>query len=193
MNESGVVIEGEVGKIMKHSAKFAGLAAAAVLASGLAATSAGAVTVVANGGTYDVPGDDTQFIGDVKDSSGGAGSYSVTFNNASAGTGVATVTIGELTASTFSNLMASWVDLDDTVLASTAVTPVVTSLSTMFMDPDSLSQSLVFSWTDSLVGSGFDFEVEVSPIPLPAAGLMLLTGIAGLGAIRSRRKAVAAA
>jgi hypothetical protein len=183
------LIEGEVGKIMMHNKKLAGFAAAAVLATGMAATSAGAVTVVANGGVYNVPGDDTQFIGDVKDRSGGAGMYTVTFNAAGSSSANATVTIGALVASTFADLTMSWVGADDAVIDSAPVTPIFTSLSTMFLDPESLSQSLVFSWTDSLVNSGFDFEVEISPIPLPAAGLMLLTGIAGLGAIRSRRKA----
>ncbi len=175
------------------NAKFAGLAAAAVIASGMAATSAGAVTVTSNNGSYNVPGDDTQFIGDVKDASGGAGTYKVTFNAAGAGSGTAKVTIGEIVASTFADLTMSWVGADSSVLETTAVTPVVTNLSTFFLDPGSLSQSLVFSWTDSLVNAGFDFEVEVSPIPLPAAGLMLLTAIGGLGAIRSRRKVSAEA
>ena len=194
LSESDVVIEGEVGKIMKHNAKLAGLAAAAVFATGMAATSAGAVTVVSNNGSYDIgPGQETQFIGDVKDGTGGSGMYMVTFNASSATSALAEVTIGPLVASTFSELMMKWVDDEGAEISSTGITPIETFLGTVFMDPDSLSQSLVFSWSDSLVNAGFDFEVEVSPIPLPAAGLMLLTGIAGLGAIRSRRKAVVAA
>jgi hypothetical protein len=177
---------------MIMNAKFAGLAAAAVLFSGVAATTAGAVTVVSNGGAYDVgSGLETQFIGDVMGSSGGAGMYQVTFNSTSAGSAEARVTIGEIVASTFADLTMSWVGGDGTV--STDVSPVVTSLGTLFVDPDALSKTLVFAWSDSLIASGFDFEVEISPIPVPAAGLLLLTGIAGLGALRSRRKASAEA
>lgn len=41
-------------------------------------------------------------------------------------------------------------------------------------------------------GDGYDIDaiaVTVAPVPLPAAGLMLLGGLAGLGALRARRKA----
>ena len=62
---------------MMAYAKFAGLAAAAVFAIGVAATSASAVTVVTNGGTYNIGiGEETVFIGDVKDRSGGSGDVS---------------------------------------------------------------------------------------------------------------------
>ena len=175
------------------NSRLTGLAAVAALATGLAATSAGAVTVVSDGDSVNIgPGLETTFIGDVKDASGGAGMFEVTFNSSTAAGAEARVSILEGVASTFEDLTMAWVGEDGTEISSASVAPVVTSLSTMFMDPDSLSQSLVFSWTDSLVNVGFDFEVEVSPIPVPAAGLLLLTGIAGLGAIRSRRKAAAA-
>lgn len=174
--------------------KLAGIAAAAVLAAGVAATSASAITVVSNGGSYVTGiGEETVFVGDVKDRSGGAGTYQVTFNSTSAGSAEARVSILAGVASTFSDLTMSWIGADDAVIDSKAITPVVTTLSTQFLDPDALSQSLVFSWSDSLIGAGFDFEVEVSPIPLPAAGLMLLTAIGGLGVMRSRRKATAEA
>lgn len=42
--------------------------------------------------------------------------------------------------------------------------------------------------TDNLK-PGFDFTVEATPIPLPAGGLLLLTALGGVAALRRRRKA----
>lgn len=66
------------------------------------------------------------------------------------------------------------------------------------------TQSLAQSWLD-LIGSGQwtsggnvtilsasgtqDLLTNIAPVPVPAAGVMLLGGLAGLGALRRRRKA----
>jgi hypothetical protein len=170
---------------MKHSAKFAGLAAAAVLATGLAATSAGAVPVsVSSGDSVDFGNLD--FAGEAVSGAGGAGSWFVTFNAASSGTGEALVTIGPRNLSAWTDLMVGWSDGESSV-----VTPTSTTVSTMFLDPASLSQMLIISWSDSLPGFAFDVEgtVAVSPIPLPAAGLLLIGGLGALGFAGRRKKA----
>ena len=169
--------------------KLAGVAAAAVLAAGLAATSASAVPVsVANGDSVDFGNLD--FAGEAVSGAGGAGAWMVTFNAASSGTGEALVTIGPRNLEAWTDLMVGWSGGESAV-----VEPTSTTVSTMFLDPESLSQMLIISWSDSLPGFAFDVEgtVAVSAIPLPAAGLMLLTDIGGLGVMRSRRKATAEA
>jgi hypothetical protein len=77
------------------------------------------------------------------------------------------------------------------VISWAPIVPVETDLSTIFVDPDLLNQTLSVSWTDSLAGAGFDIDVVVSSVPLPAGALLLLTAVGGLGAVRGRRSAKA--
>ena len=159
------------------------LICAAALA--LTAFSANALTVTSEGGSYDI-NSDALFTGDAVDLDGGAGSHSVTFYSLidpMNGTVNASVTLNIL--GTFSDLTVSWVDsLTNTVLYTTAVVVGVTELNTTFTAP-SLSQDLVFSWTDSAANVAFDFDV--SAVPLPAGGLLLLTALGGLGVARRRK------
>ena len=86
----------------------------------------------------------------------------------------------------------SWIAVSDSfVLASTIVTPPVVSLGTNFafcgiLCEDDSKQWLEFSWDDSVKGAGFDFEVA-APVPVPAAGLLLLAALGGLAALRRRK------
>lgn len=62
-----------------------------------------------------------------------------------------------------------------------------------FSDPDGLTQTLTIGWDDiSLSGrNAIQISVQVSAVPLPAGGLLLIGAIGGLAALR-RRKALAA-
>ncbi len=163
--------------------------AAVAGAMALLPMAAQAVTVVQANDSVDIKSDDA-FIGSVE-AHGGAGPFEVEFfTTQDPLDGTADASILVAVAGTFTDLTISWVDSQGasvgTVLASSLVTPIVTSLSTTFTVP-SLEQNLVFSWSDSLDGAVFDFSV--SAIPLPATGLMLLAGLGGLGLVRRKRKA----
>jgi hypothetical protein len=168
------------------------LGAVAIALSGmmLATAPAEAVTVINDGGTYFVgaPGSETQFTGNIL-AAGGAGSWSVTFDSSPfETTGFADATIGNIAAAAFSGLTMSWESVVSGVLSSTPITPVVTTLNTDFTAPDDLVQNLVISWTDSQAGAGFDVEVTVAAIPLPASVLLLLGALGGLGLVSRRRR-----
>lgn len=161
--------------------------AAAVLMTG----SASALTSVTQGGSYDINSDNL-FYGAAA-SNGGAGSYSVNFFSLVDPTRAqsnASVTLNIL--GTFSGLTMSWVQAGtNTVLNSTAILAGVTTLNTLFTAPN-LSQSLVFTWTDSQLsksGRPVTFDFDVSSVPLPAGGILLLTALGGLGIARRRFKA----
>ncbi len=170
---------------------FLGLAAALTL--GLSGQVTQAATLVVKDGIYNI-GYGDEFAGLVV-ASGGAGSWTVQFDAIVdpllAG---ALATIGPVQLGFFSGLTMSWIAVSDSfVLASTAVTPPNVSLGTNFafcgvLCGDDTKQWLQFSWDNSTKGAGFDFEV-VAPVPVPAAGLLLLAALGGLTALR-RRKSV---
>ncbi len=165
--------------------KTTAIAAVAALTVGSAAS---ALTFVSNGDAVVISGSE-QFIGDVEAGAGGAGSWSVNFTSNTDPLGAeALVTIGPLNfAGFFKNIVMSWQDAMGNMLSSTAVvsnTPV--TLATTFTAPNQ-SQSLVFTWTKSLAGANFDVEVQVAAVPLPAGGLLLIGGLAGLAGLRRRK------
>lgn len=159
------------------------LICAAALA--LSAVSAGAVTVTSAGGSYDI-NSDTLFTGSAVDPDGGAGSHLVNFYSLVDpvdGQVNASVTLGVL--GTFTDLTVSWYDnITHALIVSKAVTVGITDLRTTFTLP-SLSQDLVISWSGSTAGVSFDFDV--STVPLPAGGLLLLTALGGLVVSRRRK------
>jgi len=168
----------------------------AVAAVGLmvGATDAGAVTVINDGDTVDITSNSV-FIGDV-DATGGAGSWSVTFNALTDPLlATATASLTNVVAGTFSDLVMSWIaSSDDFVLATTTIDEnnLSPSLSTVFTDNgvfggDDNPQYLLITWSDSLAGASFD--LDVAAVPLPAGGLLLLTALGGMAAVRRRRKA----
>jgi hypothetical protein len=167
-------------------------AVAAVVSLGSGAVEA--TTVVVQDGVYDIGYGDL-FVGVVL-SAGGAGSWTVTFNAIVdpllAGAN-ASITSGMLSA--FENLTMSWVATSDGfLLNSIGVETELVSLSTEFTTDgifggNDIGQYLIFSWTDSEAGAGFDFDVTAAAVPVPAAGFLLVGALGGLVALR-RRKSV---
>ena len=163
--------------------KLKALAVAAVVA--VTPIAAGAVTVVNDGDSVAIS-TGSDFIGDV-DAFGGAGSFVVNFTSATDPLdATASATIGPVVAGTFTDLVMSWVsDATDAVLASVAVTDPGAALGTTFASPSDLVQRLEITWTDSLDGASFD--IEVSAVPLPAGGFLLIGALGALGVARRRK------
>lgn len=161
------------------------LAVAAVVA--MTPLVASAATLIVDGGTYTIGNAEDEFFGNV-DAFGGAGSWTVVFNaDADPVTADASATIGRIVLGTFNNLTMSWLGFGDTVLSTINVAQGSTLLSTVFTIPD-LTQKLVFNWTGSRNGAGFDVEVAAT-VPLPAGGLLLLGALGGIAALRRRKAA----
>ena len=165
---------------------FKALATAAALTLG--AVSANAATFgISDGDSFDITSDNV-FNGIVQ-ASGGAGSFTVNFftdKDPLKGTADLSINSGNLEG--FTDLSVAWESEDNT---STIVGPVEVTvgdilLSTVFTGGD-LSQDLVFSWSDSSAGTGFD--VSVSAVPLPAGAVLLCTALIGLGIARRRKAA----
>ena len=79
-------------------------------------------------------------------------------------------------------------DAGNAVLSTINLARGETLLATVFTAPN-LTQSLVFSWTGSKNGAGFDVEVAAAVVPVPAAGFLLLGALGGIAALRRRKTA----
>ena len=159
------------------------LAVAAVIA--LTPVVASAATLIVDGGTYSIGHTENEFFGNVG-AVGGAGSWSVVFNaDTDPVNAEASATIGRIALGQFKNLTMSWLDAGSAVLSTINLARGETLLATVFTAPN-LTQSLVFSWTGSKNGAGFDVEVAAT-VPLPAGGLLLIGALGGIAALRRRK------
>jgi hypothetical protein len=128
---------------------------------------------------------------------GDAGSWTMLFEASEDLMAGAEASVSTVTAGSFENLMMSWELISGTMLETTNVGAGLTSLSTLFTTtPDHLTQNLVLSWTDSVIDRAFIVDVSASThvisTPLPGSLLLMLTALAGLGAVGLyRRKAPA--
>jgi hypothetical protein len=166
------------------------LAVAAVVAMApltLVGERAEAATLIVDAGVYTIGYAENEFFGNV-DSLGGAGSWSVTFNaDTDPVNAAASATIGRIVFKQFKGLTMSWLSATNAVLSTINLAQGDTVLATVFTVPD-LTQKLVFNWTGSTAGAGFDVEVAAT-VPVPAGGLLLLGALGGIAALR-RRKSV---
>lgn len=176
-------------KKMINKLKAFGVAIALVCAP----LSLSAATALNNGDsvTIGLGGTDHEFTGNVA-SIGGAGSWISTFEavgpTADGLMANALATIGPINLNDFSGLEISWVsNIDDSVLNSAPVVafPDATELQTTFVSPFDLVQRFEISWQDSEVGAAFEFEISV--VPVPAAGFLLVGALGALGIARRRK------
>lgn len=172
---------------MIHRKLAAGTAVLVVLSG-----AASAATIVDDGTTViNDPGVNNVYFFDAE-TDGGSGDWRHTFDLGLAGSGLASVSLTEDVAEAFDDLTFSWWDIngagdgDDVQLSQTSVGTGITRLSTVFEDPETLVQQLRITWSNS-TGEGFDGDVNVSTVPVPAAGLLLLGGLGALGVAKRRK------
>ncbi len=167
-------------------------AVATFVAAASFAVSASAVTFIDDGDIENISDGDT-FFGIVV-AEGGAGSWTVQFESAVDLLAGANAALTGFVEGSFSNLEMSWISATSGELGKIDVIDGLLSLSTLFTNPDDLIQSLYLEWSGS--ENGVSFTVDVSGVvttPLPAGLLLMLTAIAGLGAVGLRRRKAPAA
>jgi hypothetical protein len=173
---------------------------AAILAAGVMPTFAGATTVMSDGGVYDLSSDNEFDFADSTLNDGGDNYF--TFGFASGGLPSATAfnLIFDPVDTNLDTFTASWstgangtgtVFNTETVDASSGVATIL-DFAASFADSD--PQWLSVTWTTVSGGpANAEVDIEVSPagvapVPVPAAGLLLLGGLGGLAAMKRRRK-----
>lgn len=168
------------------------VAVAAFVVAAFVSVPASAVTVIVDGGDYDINSDSV--FGGTLLPAGGAGSWTVQFDSSFDVEATSMVTLSTPRADSFTDLAMGWYENDagsvGALLAWASVGDGLTTLSTLFTNPN-LSQFLRVSWADSTAGLGFD--IDVVAVPLPASLLLIMAAFAGLAFVgRPRLKATAA-
>jgi hypothetical protein len=155
--------------------------------------SANALTVLSDGGSYtlDAPGA-APFLGNI-DAVGGGGTFTSTFTATPIAFGEMRLSVIPDFLALFTGLKAEWQTVGGAVLA--AIDPILAGSSKLLttFDVANSTQNLVFTWTGSVDTSGqvngpVGFDFAVSPVPVPAAGFLLIGALGGLGLMRRRRK-----
>lgn len=172
-----------------------------VAAAIMAAVPAYAVTIetMEHMGSYTIA-EDTQFSGTMNLSlaSGGPEAVYADFTLLSPGAGHAQIALTDLHVALFTDLTAEWLDASNSVLASIPVGTGLNTLSTTF-DAAHLSQRLQISWSsiDPVPSDPNNstlnptLTITVTPVPLPASGLLLAGGIGAVSALRRRKSKTA--
>lgn len=172
---------------------------AATAAVAMSAGASFAATEIFDGGTTMLPSNSNTLFTFEVDQDQGDMDFRHTFTVAAAGSGTAEVSLTTDIVGLFAGLQLEWLDAsDDSVLASAPAVIGITTLSTDFTDPDTLSQTLSINWSNTLLGApDFDGQVRIivgegeepPAVPLPAGIFLLGTALGGLGIARRRKKA----
>ena len=154
---------------------YKSLIAATAVASLPMMASATTVEAIDHNGTTNVPFD-TIYEFDVQIATG---RFSHTFIVDSDAEGVGQVSLTDLIANVFTGLTVSWSNG-----ATGGANELVT---TDFVDPGSLTQTLDITWDSTLSSKDFDGAVQISAVPVPAGLLLMGTALAGLGVMRRKK------
>lgn len=175
---------------------FKNLILAAAIVFSFGGVSSAATVMMTNGGTYSpLTASDTYIYEERLTGAGGPGSRTFTFVVDSAAApltatgGSANLFIGN--SNTFTGAFLSWTSAMGTVFAVPSFyngSAYFAELATLFTSPNGLVQTLTLAWT------GYTGEVQLSigvaAVPIPAGGLLLLSALCGIAALRRRRNAV---
>lgn len=161
-------------------------------------TASAATFVTPGDGPYDIT-QDSFFFGVVL-TDGGPGSFAIDFFSplgaqfATNASSEASLTLNVATG-VFNGLTMGWTGPFGESVAIDGAGVFQADTIFNFQQPE---QQLLFTWSDSLAGGGFDFDILTEPgfpfetvIPVPAALPLLVSALVGVGFFARRRRAAA--